>query len=489
MAQSAAECAEMVAACREAGVRLSVVSQHRFRDAPVAAKRLIDEGAIGDVRMIQVTGAEVGWWDLAARGDEWKLDPHQQTAWASWGAHSCDLLRWFSGGDGELAFARITNFSGEPPDVGQSAAVTFEMTTGALAHILMSYEFPPPGIQPAWTWRIVGSTGIIELDPYRSRPARAGRRLAASSPSRRRSTRWTPRTRSACAPTPASSRTWSRRSPTATTRWSRARKAATPRRCSTPPSDRPPAGRPRRSPDTERRPIGMTIDRAASAWTPHPGGPLRYRADSRFGADGLPPGAWFGRVSAALEAPDGSVVVFHRGPAIEPIVFLDRDGRYLRSWDLDFDLPHGMRLMPDGNLWLTDAGRHRVLKTTLDGEILLELGTAGVAGTDEKTFDRPTDVAVAADGTIYVSDGYGNCRIVVFDPDGTYRGTWGVPGTAPGEFDTPHSVAVAPGRLDLGQRPRQPADPALRAGRPLHRRLDPPGRDPVHRVLSAMSCG
>ncbi len=85
-----------------------------------------------------------------------------------------------------------------------------------------------------------------------------------------------------------------------------------------------------------------------------------------------------------------------------------------------------------------------MLNTTLDGEILLELGTADVAGTDEKTFDKPTDVAVAADGTIYVSDGYGNCRVVVFDPDGSYRGTWGVPGTAPGEFDTPHSVAVAP---------------------------------------------
>ena len=166
MAQSAAECAEMATACRAAGVRLSVVSQHRFRDAPVAAKRLIDEGAIGEIRMIQLTGAEVGWWDLAARGDEWKLDPHQQTAWASWGAHSCDLLRWFTGADGELAFARITNFSGEPPNVGQSAAVTFEMTSGVLVQILMSYEFPPPGIQPSWPWRIVGSAGIIELDPY-----------------------------------------------------------------------------------------------------------------------------------------------------------------------------------------------------------------------------------------------------------------------------------------------------------------------------------
>jgi predicted dehydrogenase len=166
MAQSATECAEMVAACRAAGVRLSVVSQHRFRDAPVAAKKLIDEGVIGDVRMIQLTGAEVGWWDLTARGDEWKLDPRQQTAWASWGAHTCDLTRWFSGADGELAFARITNFSGEPPDVGQSAAVTFEMTSGVLVQILMSYEFPPPGIHPSWPWRIVGSKGIIELDPY-----------------------------------------------------------------------------------------------------------------------------------------------------------------------------------------------------------------------------------------------------------------------------------------------------------------------------------
>lgn len=166
MAQSSSECAEMVAASRAAGVRLSVVSQHRFRDAPAAAKRLIDEGAIGEVRMIQLTGAEVGWWDLAARGDTWKLDPFQQTAWASWGAHSCDLLRWFSGADGELAFARITNFSGEPPDVGQSAVITYEMTSGVLAQILMSYEFPPPGLSPSWPWRIVGSKGIIELDPY-----------------------------------------------------------------------------------------------------------------------------------------------------------------------------------------------------------------------------------------------------------------------------------------------------------------------------------
>jgi len=166
MAQSVAECAEMVAACRAADVRLSVVSQHRFRDSPVAAKRLIETGRVGEVRMIQLTGAEVGWWDLAARGDEWKIDPGQQTPYASWGAHACDLIRWFSGADAALAFARITNFSGRPPGIGQSAAVIYEMTSGVLVQVTMSYEFPKPGLTPAWPWLIVGSEGMIQLDPY-----------------------------------------------------------------------------------------------------------------------------------------------------------------------------------------------------------------------------------------------------------------------------------------------------------------------------------
>ena len=166
MAQDAAECAEMVEACRAAGVRMSIVSQQRFRDVPAAAKRLLDEGAIGDVRMIQVTGAEVGWWDMEARGDTWKLDPKQQTAYASWAAHTCDLIRWFSGANGSMAFARITNFSGQPPGVGQSAVAVYELSNGALAQVTMSYEIPEPGLESSWPWRIVGSDGILEFDPY-----------------------------------------------------------------------------------------------------------------------------------------------------------------------------------------------------------------------------------------------------------------------------------------------------------------------------------
>lgn len=166
MAQDAGESAAMVDACRAAGVRLSVVSQHRFRDTPAAARKLIADGAIGDVRMIRLTGAEIGWWDLKARGDEWKLDPAQQTAWASWSAHGCDLIRWLSGSEPVRAFARITNFSGTPPDVGQSAMALYEMSSGALVQIWMTYETPKPGLASNWEFVIMGSGGIIDLDPY-----------------------------------------------------------------------------------------------------------------------------------------------------------------------------------------------------------------------------------------------------------------------------------------------------------------------------------
>lgn len=165
MAQDAGECRAMVDACRAAGVRLAVVSQHRFRDTPAAAHRLIAEGAIGDVRMIRLTGAEIGWWDLEARGDTWKLDPQQQTAYASWSAHGLDLIRWFAGSDGVTAFASITNFSGIPPLVGQSAMVQYTLASGAIAQVWMTYEMPKPGLT-GFEFVIVGSEGIIRLEPY-----------------------------------------------------------------------------------------------------------------------------------------------------------------------------------------------------------------------------------------------------------------------------------------------------------------------------------
>jgi hypothetical protein len=82
----------------------------------------------------------------------------------------------------------------------------------------------------------------------------------------------------------------------------------------------------------------------AILWGPPEDGRLRYIADSRWGQDGLPSGAWFGRVSAVVTAPDGRIVVFQRGPAIDPVVLFDPDGRAVSSWDAKIGLAHGMRI-------------------------------------------------------------------------------------------------------------------------------------------------
>lgn len=188
----------------------------------------------------------------------------------------------------------------------------------------------------------------------------------------------------------------------------------------------------------------MAVRDPSTIWgaTTEQAGVLRYVATSRWGQDGLPQGAWFGRVSAVLQLPDKRVLAFQRGPASHDVTIFDGDQHAIGGWSHDFGIEHGMRLAPDGNLWLTDVGRHRVLKTTVDGEILLELGTPDVPGDDERTFNAPTDIAFAADGSAYITDGYGNSRVVHVGPDGSFIRTWGRRGSAPGEFDTPHSVAV-----------------------------------------------
>ena len=182
-------------------------------------------------------------------------------------------------------------------------------------------------------------------------------------------------------------------------------------------------------------------------WFPHEGGLMKYRVNIRFGEepdDTMPAGWKFGRVSAVATSRDASeVFVFQRGKKADPIVVFDAKGRYLRSWGRGvFGNPHGMRVAPDGNLFVTDNGDHQVFKFTPKGEQLLVLGQKGKLGTDNKTFNRPTDIAFAPTGEFYVSDGYGNSRVVKFSKDGKYLLDWGKKGTKPGEFNTPHSVGV-----------------------------------------------
>lgn len=112
-------------------------------------------------------------------------------------------------------------------------------------------------------------------------------------------------------------------------------------------------------------------------------------------------------------------------------------GAELRSWGAnEFAMPHGLTVGEDDHVWLTDVALHQVFEYSSDGRLLMSLGERGVAGNDVAHFNRPTKVAPAADGSFYVSDGYGNARVMKFARDGTFLFEWGR------GFDLVHAVSV-----------------------------------------------
>ena len=114
-----------------------------------------------------------------------------------------------------------------------------------------------------------------------------------------------------------------------------------------------------------------------------------------------------------------------------------------------------------GTLFCTDDGNHTVRQFTPEGKLLMTLGTldtpsdTGYDGKDSINiprpagpFNRPTNVAVGLKGRLYISDGYGNCRVHVFSPTGELLRSWGVSGKGPGQFHLPHGIATsADGRV------------------------------------------
>jgi DNA-binding beta-propeller fold protein YncE len=166
----------------------------------------------------------------------------------------------------------------------------------------------------------------------------------------------------------------------------------------------------------------------------------------------MAPGYGTAAVSAVAIDARGQIFVFQR--AQPPVLVLDRDGKFLRAWGEGlFTNPHGCRIDPQGNLWVTDNGDHRVLKFTTEGKLLASLGVRNEPGEDATHFNKPTDVAFGPSGDVYVSDGYGNSRVVRFTREGRYLGAWGKKGTGEGEFNLPHSVAVdAKGRVYVADR-------------------------------------
>jgi len=181
----------------------------------------------------------------------------------------------------------------------------------------------------------------------------------------------------------------------------------------------------------------------------------------------LPEGLVLGHVSGVGVDSHNRVFVFHRAdhsilgktfdePISSPavIVFEGKTGEVVASWGANqFLTPHGLRLDRSDNVWVTDLGLQQVLKFTHDGKLLMTVGEKGIAGLDGKHFNKPTDVAVAPDGSFYVSDGYGNSRVAKFSSNGEFLFDWGRKGEGPGEFNLPHGIALdQEGRLYVADR-------------------------------------
>jgi hypothetical protein len=137
-----------------------------------------------------------------------------------------------------------------------------------------------------------------------------------------------------------------------------------------------------------------------------------------------------------------------------PVQVFSPEGKLIRAWGKgQFREPHQVRIDRKGNVWLVDSGLHVVKKYTPEGKLLLTLGTPGEPGDDTTHLNRPTDVAVTAGGDLFVTDGYGNNRVVHFDQGGRFVRSWGSLGTDPGQFSLPHSIALdSRGRLFVADR-------------------------------------
>ena len=259
---------------------------------------------------------------------------------------------------------------------------------------------------------------------------------------------------------------------------------------------------------------GPRADTRASAQEPKAGSKVTlpiFEVDARFPA--MPDRMLLGGVGGATADSHGNVWVFHRPHTLEegnatengyvpgpPVMEFSETGKYIQGWggptrDGRYEWfnrgglfsafaecasctkehrtngdgrpgsgEHGITVDDKDNVWLTGngTGDGQILKFTRDGKFLLQIGKGGVAVDSNSTehLSRPAAVAVyAKTNELFVADGYGNRRIIVFDADtGAYKRHWGAYGRKPDDkapnarqsngqpsqqFNTPHGVTIS----------------------------------------------
>jgi 6-bladed beta-propeller len=157
-------------------------------------------------------------------------------------------------------------------------------------------------------------------------------------------------------------------------------------------------------------------------------------------------------ISSVAAGPDGLTYLLHRNLKQDPIVVIDSKGKIIRSWGKDlFTNPHSIRIDPRGNVWTVDSGSSVVLEFSKEGKQLLrfEIGELPVG---RRGFRGASDIAFGPGGQLFIADGYGNARVLVYDSSGKRVRQWGSAGTGPGQFNLPHGIALKDGIVYVADR-------------------------------------
>jgi hypothetical protein len=183
----------------------------------------------------------------------------------------------------------------------------------------------------------------------------------------------------------------------------------------------------------------------------------------------FPPNLYLGEGIGVATNSKGHIFVYTRSQRTRLFEF-DAKGNYVREIGeglYGFVFAHAVRVDPEDNVWAVDEGSNMVIKFNPEGRVVMTLGRrpepvdalalappAGPAAEPGKyIFDRPTDVGWDPAGNIFVSDGYGNSRVVKYDKNGKYVTSVGSKGSEPGQFNLPHTLAVdLKGNVYVGDR-------------------------------------
>lgn len=163
MALSSAVCCRMMKACQDAQVLLTVGHVTRWMEALQVARSLIDDGSVGDVRIIQT-------WRLMAGGlpfpeGSWALDPTESGPFLDWGSHGCDTVRWLAGADALRCFDQSTGF-GADQRLQPSTMAQITFANGVMAQIWMTYELPDVALGSRARYVVVGSRATLDISAF-----------------------------------------------------------------------------------------------------------------------------------------------------------------------------------------------------------------------------------------------------------------------------------------------------------------------------------